>query len=72
MSIEGLLFNPKSECLERDEINSILSITKTYFMLLANHSGLTFDYHNLKYFSNGRYYLDFSMIENSEISDSND
>lgn len=67
LSIEGLLFNPKSDYLETKDINSILSITKTYFMLLANHSGLIYDFHALKYFSNGRYFLDYSMIENSKF-----
>lgn len=62
LSIEGILLFHKSNQLKNYNVDLVLYVTKTYFNLLSNHSNLTLDYQKLKYFSNGRFYLDYSCL----------
>lgn len=46
---------------ETKDKKEILMIARQYLIELANQSGTKFDYHGLKYFAKGKYYIEFSF-----------
>tara|TARA_Y100000385_G_scaffold79892_1_gene81448 strand:- start:349 stop:1044 length:696 start_codon:yes stop_codon:yes gene_type:complete len=61
ISVEGILPNIYKN--ERDFNKNIIPISKAYLFLLSKQSQLILDYHNLKYFADGKYFLEFVWHE---------
>lgn len=65
ISIEGILPNIYKN--DRNFNKKIIPISKAYLLLLSKQSQLILDYHNLKYFADGKYFLEFEWHE-SELN----
>ncbi len=66
MSLEVILPNYsidfEQKNFETKDLKQILLVAKEYLDELSKESDTTFDYHGLKYFSKGKYFIEFSFL----------